>query len=505
MSEGRWKISFLFILITLIIVSSLVLNVDKFVENGKRNGNTTVQPGVSSESQIKGFIDRLKIGDNETKLSATTELGRFRETAGNALIKEIETNISSSNETNSYMFLALLKTKDKRAEAILSKSFENKANSSKPPLEQAQKDSIEQAIVEKDKSTRKYLADSLDREYKDKTNILEEALKSENQNAKIYTSFAFSELGFEESGDETEKLLNALKSESAYIRIAAMMALGERKEKGAIEPITWILTRDYPISQNCAAFVLGEIGDEAAVDALLIQIKESDSEQVRSNCALALGKIEDEKSLAYLIDRLRDSKAGVRSSAALVLGKMKEESAVDPLIQMLETGKISGGTAQDSLNADPNVRKSVILALGRIRGNQATEALIAIINSREERNDVKMAAVSALGEIGDSRALETLKIVVDDKNIDNRVKKEVYIALGKTKNKEVAGILLGKLGEREFRATARQALMDMGEIAVDPLIENLKNKDQRLKDESALLLIEIGNPKALKPLILAYQ
>lgn len=505
MSEGRWKISFLFILITLIVVSSLVLNVDKFVENGKRNGNTTVQPGASQESQIKGFIDRLKNGDNDTRLSATSEFGRFGETAGDALIKEIETNASSSNETRSYMFLALLKTKDKRAETILSKNFENKANTSKTPLEQTQKDSIEQAIEEKDKNTRRYLADFLDREYKDKTNVLEEALKSDNQNANVYTSFALSEMGYGESGDEIEKLLNALKSENAYIRIAAMMALGERKEKSAIEPITGILIRDYPISQNCAALVLGEIGDEAAVDALLKQIKDSDSEQVRSNCALALGKIGDESSLSYLIDRLRDSKAGVRSSAALVLGKMKEETAVDSLIQMLETGKSSGGTALDSLNADPNVRKSVILALGRIGGDQATQALISIINSREERNDVKIATASALGEIRDSRALETLKMAVDDKNVDNRVKKEIYLALGKTKNQEVVGILLGKLGDREFRATVREALMDMGEIAIDPLIENLKNKDQRLKDETALILIETGNPKALKPLILAYQ
>ncbi|HWR25197.1 MAG TPA: hypothetical protein VN278_03080, partial [Methanosarcina sp.] len=56
-----------------------------------------------------------------------------------------------------------------------------------------------------------------------------------------------------------------------------------------------------------------------------------------------------------------------------------------------------------------------------------------------------------------------------------------------------------------FRASAREALITMGEPAIAPLIENLKNKDQRLKDETALILIEIGNPKAVKPLILAYQ
>ena len=84
-------------------------------------------------------------------------------------------------------------------------------------------------------------------------------------------------------------------------------------------------------------------------------------------------------------------------------------------------------------------------------------------------------------------------------------KRKLLLALGKTKNQEVVGILVGKLGDREFGATAREALIYMGETAVDPLIENLKTKDKRVKNETALILIEIGDPRAVKPLILAYQ
>ena len=45
----------------------------------------------------------------------------------------------------------------------------------------------------------------------------------------------------------------------------------------------------------------------------------------------------------------------------------------------------------------------------------------------------------------------------------------------------------------------------MVETAVDPLIGNLKTADKKIKNETALILIEIGNPRAIKPLILAYQ
>ena len=45
----------------------------------------------------------------------------------------------------------------------------------------------------------------------------------------------------------------------------------------------------------------------------------------------------------------------------------------------------------------------------------------------------------------------------------------------------------------------------MGEKAVDPLIGNLKTENKRIKDETALLLIEIGDQRAVEPLVEAYQ
>lgn len=41
----------------------------------------------------------------------------------------------------------------------------------------------------------------------------------------------------------------------------------------------------------------------------------------------------------------------------------------------------------------------------------------------------------------------------------------------------------------------------MGEVAVEPLIENLNTEDQRIKDEIALILIEIGDQEQLSLLL----
>jgi HEAT repeat protein len=516
MSDVRWKVSLLFAILTVSIFFSIYLNsggvLEGIANQTKIQGANSSNSSVSNVVLIPDLINKLETGDNGTKFDAATQLGRLGKPAANALIERIETNNSSSEKANSFMLLALLETGDQRTEEILFEKLGKNVTSNNTTAESTfegqagrqMSDDTLQAMEAKDREMKKRLADSIDRDYGNKTDVLENALKLEEQNASIYTSIALSEFGPQEPGNETEKLFKALKSESGPTRVAAMMALGERKEKAAVDPLTNVILKDYPLAKNSAIISLGEIGDKGAQGVLQKQMQ-SDSEYTRSCTAIALGKIGTDESLPYLIAKLRDSSAGVRSNSALALGRIGNETAVEPLIGILESGRSHQGKANDSINAVVDVRKSAILALGEIGGTRATEALNVVLIDKEERSDVKMTAALALGETGDSKALETLKMLIDDKTVDNKVKKSVLLALGKNKNKEVAGILIGKLGDKEFGATATNALVNMGEIAVDPLIGNLNTKDRRAKNETALTLIEIGDPRAIKPLIQAYK
>jgi HEAT repeat protein len=513
MSDVRWKVSLLFAIITLSIFFSILSSSDRVTVGSGNQTYSQTKGNASNVVNISDLIYKLETGDNDTRFDAASKLGKVGKPAASALIEKIETNSSSSERTNnSYMLLALLETGDSRAEKILSENLgknvaPNNTTARSKVEEQTGREVSEDTLLAmetKDKDLRKRLSDSIDREYGNKTDALENALKSEEQNSSIYTPIALSEFGPQEPGTETEKLLKALKSQNGYTRIASMMDLGERKEQAAVDPLTNIILRDYPLAKNSAIIALGEIGDERALEILLKQMQ-SDSEYTRSITVVAVGKIGTERSLPHIIAKLRDSSAGVRSNAALALGKIGNETAVEPLITILESGKISQGKAKDNINAVADVRKSVILALGEIGGARATEALIGVLTDKEEKRDVRIVATSALGETKDPRAMETLKKALDDKNIDKEIKKKALLVLSKTKNQEVAGIFVGKLGDKEFGASAREALMDIGETAVDPLIENLKTKDKKIKNETALVLIEIGDPKAIKPLILAYQ
>lgn len=511
MLQVKWKISLLFALITLSIFFSLLLSGDEFKERMGNETNTTAVAGVSGENRIVNLISRLETGtDHETKLNAAADLGKLGEPASSAIIEKIETeNSSSGGEISSYTLLALLETGDERTENILSGNIGKETSNMTAPDGVQSKgevpEDIIRAIEAKDKAMRESLARSLTIEYGNNTDILEEALKAEEQNSTLYTSFVLSNFESEESGNETEILLNALKSEKGYVRVAAAMALGQKKEKAATDPLMKMLSQDYPLAGHSAAMALGELGDERAVDALMMELKNNKKDYIRSSTAVALGKIGSEQAVPYLTERLRDTKAPVRSNAALTLGRIGNDGAVEPLINVLESGKEAEGRRIDSLNTYPDVRKSTVLALGGIGGTEATQELTGVLTDDGEKLEVRIAAASALGNIGSPEAASTLKTVFDNQSMNMDIRKAALLALGKTKNQETTGFFIEKLGDKDFGASSREALVDMGETAVDPLIENLKTDDQKIKSETALILIEIGDPRAIKPLIEAYQ
>ncbi len=513
MSQVKWKISLLFLLITLSIFFALILSGDKFTESNRNATNATEITGVSGGNQITNLINRLENGDRETRLNAAIELGKLGEPASEALIEEIEKGDSSSEEIKSYMLLALLATGDERMENVLSANLGEKEASNMTATDgtagvQNQgevPEDIMRAIEAKDKAMRESLARSLNSEYGNDTDILEEALKAEEQNSTLYTSFVLSNFEYEETENENETLLKALKSENGNVRVAAAMALGQKKEEAATDPLLKMFTQDYPLARYSAAMALGELGDEKAVYILMMELKNSDTEYIRSSSAVALGKLGAEEAAPYLIDRLRDTKAPVRSNAALTLGRMGNESAVEPLIDLLESGKEAEGRRIDTLNTYADVRKSAVLALGGIGGPEATQELTGVLTDDGEMPEVRVAATSALGNIGNPEAVNTLKMVFDNQSMNKNIRNGALLALGKTKSQESAGFFIEKIGDKDFGVSAREALINMGEPAVEPLIENLNTEDQKIKDETALILIEIGDPRAVEPLIEAYQ
>ncbi|HIO57804.1 MAG TPA: HEAT repeat domain-containing protein [Candidatus Poseidoniales archaeon] len=100
-----------------------------------------------------------------------------------------------------------------------------------------------------------------------------------------------------------------------------------------------------------AARVLGEIGDERAVE-LLIGVLLNDNKSNRWYAARVLGEIGGERAVEPLIEALSYDEGGwydyeVHEAAAEALGEIGDKRAVEPLIGLLDAGwKVSKAAAE---------------------------------------------------------------------------------------------------------------------------------------------------------------
>jgi len=159
-------------------------------------------------------------------------------------------------------------------------------------------------------------------------------------------------------------------------------------------------------------------------------------------------KVKDEIDIQ--IDLLKDPDWVVRREAAITLGEMGDERCVEPLCNALRDG-------------DWQVREVAIDALGQI-GSPAVEMLIKLLRDW----DVRKYAIMALGKIRDERVLDPL---------------------------------MAQLRNDEFKDDATNALVELGEPAMERLITALKDKDEMVRKQAVLALGRIRHSDAIAPLI----
>ena len=191
------------------------------------------------------------------------------------------------------------------------------------------------------------------------------------------------------------------------------------------------------LADQMAAELTGELASSAEPPAQRAEPVELEEE-----------KVKDEIDIQ--IDLLKDPDWVVRREAAITLGEMGDERCVEPLCKALRDG-------------DWQVREVAIDALGQI-GSPAVEMLIKLLRDW----DVRKYAIMALGKIRDERVLDPLML---------------------------------QLRNDEFKDDATNALVELGEPALERLIKALKDKDENVRKQAVLALGRIKHHDALNPLI----
>jgi HEAT repeat protein len=324
-----------------------------------------------------------------------------------------------------------------------------------------------------------------------------------------------------------EPLVAALRDQrdSAVEAIAIAETLGEIGDDRAVEPLIVALKNENKYLRKAVAEALGKFGDARAVNPLILAFQHS-GKSVQDAIEVALGNIETGSEeqrqaqrcamkqqwdqcieigapatapLAAILEG--NKKREVRQQAAEALGKIGEAQAVPALSTALLNDK------------SYSVREAAAEALGMIGDPHATESLSSGLKEEDQR--VREAVVQALGQTGDAGALELLTAILQDTDPGMRLLASKALAKladspglrWQTHWVTIRTLLhISVLDEnKRAREAAAKALEEIGKPAVELLIDALKNKDAKIRQGAASTLGQIGDKRAVEAILTTLQ
>lgn len=332
-----------------------------------------------------------------------------------------------------------------------------------------------------------------------------------------------------------EPLLEVLQDEnSSTIHRECIKALGEIRDKRAIEPLLTILKNKELSLREEAVKALGQIGDQKVVKPLISVLQNEKNSKLRGQTIRALGLTKDKRAVEPLLEALQREIQKPRSDANITiiveiagaLGKIKNERAITHLMSLyneytdylnkkIKNSLLTINTKRSKfyfsiLSSDKNklleidhawdlaaeslyhennwVRRQTIWALMTLKDYRAVEQIITTLNDKSL--NVLCYAIYALGEIGDKRAVTPL--------IDILLKKDFFahsnghdstFAEHSCDPRSEAAVALGKIKDKR---------------AIQALISVMEEKDDHgLIEKSAWALSELGDKRSIESAYLA--
>jgi HEAT repeat protein len=294
--------------------------------------------------------------------------------------------------------------------------------------------------------------------------------------------------------------------EDEFLREPAANALGKLGDEGAVAPLAALLNTPhaptYVIAESLAVLydryekLYGEgkhIADMSrrAIDAtgaqnLLDALDEHRTENLRP-LALVLGWLEGaavENALTRLLGR-----TDVRNEIVEALVR-HGAGVTDLLIEQLDA-------------EDLEIRRSAVVALGRIGDARATSALIRVLH---EDSELIIPTASALAKIGDRSAFDALLALIGDR--DAAIRQAVVGALNSLGAPEMPARIIPLLDDLDpnVRESAVKIAGYFGyPECADLLLERCRDEDERVRCAAIEHLPYLDDPRVARTLIDALE
>jgi len=252
--------------------------------------------------------------------------------------------------------------------------------------------------------------------------------------------------------------------------------------EAAVGPLMDGIDNENWLVRERAALTLGVIGEDAldATDKLGRLLLTENSDSVKIQLVIALGKIGDESATQYLVQVLDNEL--LTDLVLNAIAQIGDKRAVDSVIEFWE-------------NMGPvlrrNTREDIAFALGSIGDEKGLEVLKDLAGDRD--SGVRAEALSSMGKIGSADIEEELIEGLNDNDSD--VRTEAALALTEVVSKTALEPLIEALGDEEWlvRRNAAKALGKIGNVkAVDALLERLKTENMSEYNAAAGALAAIA-------------
>ena len=313
--------------------------------------------------------------------------------------------------------------------------------------------------------------------------------------------------------NEIEDLVTDLRSTLITKRLRAVRELGKAKYKAAVEPLGFVLN-DRSKDIRCAAIeALFQINPKN-LSELVIPLTHDKSADVRLRAARALSNCSDEEAFEALVVLLYDVKDEVANMAAKSLSK-QPISRLSDLIKLFSDNswKIRsraamaitkmGRQAVEALkiavdDEDSNIRFWAITCLGHLRDRSNTELLLSRLSDND--TGVRVAALRALREIGDPNIASKLFEALSQPSEQVR---DLVFEILKDFGTHSIPYLMDSLSNEFWmgRSLAAQALTDMGNDAVSPLVSALQSDDKERRFWSIKILGKMHEKSAFNEIL----
>jgi HEAT repeat protein len=255
-----------------------------------------------------------------------------------------------------------------------------------------------------------------------------------------------------------------------------------------------LITIGMLLSGGCAPSV-DELKDKQDIWGLIDILNYGSDTEVQASVE-ALVDI-GEPAVGPLIETIKDDMYGgdILIYTVVALGEIGDSRAVEPLIEVLKNEDIN---QNEYINyKDINIKENAAVALGKIGDSRAVEPLISAL--KDEYGNVQESIIEALVKIGEPSIEPLIKALGDE---DWDIYKNAAVALVDIGELAVESLIEAlKYEDEDTQWEVVEVIEDIGEPAIEPLIKALKNKDILIRSGAVTALGAIGDNRAVEPLV----